>query len=325
MALAPVHFAFDIEPDERLPAPGGALCDDAAKVFAAIAARRARIEDATGAPARFGWYVRMDNHIRALYGDATGLAQAHRAALEAAAEAGDEIGLHIHCIDRDRQGAWRVNYADREFVEDNISRSFAAYEAFFGRPCRSARMGDMWTSAYAQRALASAGAQFDLSLETNLRRAPIADAYPKGTACEGARPDALGAPTAPFQPFAGVDDGVGEDFWVIPLSSYRRADYANPRFWLMSGYAAVKTRFRQRSARDILRPYLPYPPQALRARILRVFNEQDRPALFVVSRNFMCGETVLRFLDCLCDLARERPLRFCTPAEYVSLAAGPAK
>ena len=103
MTAIPVHFAIDLEPDKRMPRSADGGLDSAGHAFEAFFERRRALEDATGAPVNFGWYVRMDRHIAAVYGDARVIADKYARQLDDAAAAGDEVGVHIHSIERNEK------------------------------------------------------------------------------------------------------------------------------------------------------------------------------------------------------------------------------
>ena len=167
--VTPVLFALDLEPDARLPTDVDKSIDNAGVALRSISERRSRLELATGARANVSWYIRMDRHIAAIYGDPCAMAERYRSELETAFAAGDEIGLHIHSIEEDEHGSWRVNYGDPGLIADTVDEAFENFAAFFGRPCRSVRMGDMWTSEACMRQLAAKGVHYDMSIESGLR------------------------------------------------------------------------------------------------------------------------------------------------------------
>lgn len=320
MVLIPIHFVTDIEPDESFPAPGKDSFDSAAFAFKDLFSRRAELEDATGAPVHFGWYVRMDPHVKALYGNSAVIAERYTRQFEDAALAGDEIGLHIHSVDRNEHGEWRANYADRNLVEDAIEESVASFRAFFGRECQSARMGDMWTSSRCVAKLETLGIKYDISPESGLRSLRMAAHYP-GTKSLGRRPSMLHVPSTPYQPdpanFRRPDVDQKRRIWIIPLTSHLRRDFRNPGMWLISAYAAATSGFKNPRARMIVRPQTRYAPVELRNSIEAVFADNDPPCLCVAVRNFGMPERIRQFLDTLCDMAHSQDMQFTTPAEYV--------
>lgn len=325
MALIPIHFATDIEPDERLPAPGKDSFDSAAFAFKDLFSRRAELEDATGSPVRFGWYVRMDPHVRALYGSSNVIADRYGKQFEEAVQAGDEVGLHIHCADRNKHGGWRANYDDRNLVEDAIEDSVSSFRSFFGWECRSARMGDMWTNSHCVAKFEALGIEYDVSPESGLRPLQMAAHYP-GTKSLGRRPSMMHVPSTPYQPDPADFRRPGADqkrrIWIIPLTSHLRRDFRNPGMWLVSAYAAATSGFKNASARMIVRPQMYYSPGELHNALEAVFADNDPPCLCVAIRNFGVPDRIGYFLDTLCDMARSQKMKFTTPAEYVRITSG---
>ena len=107
--------------------------------------------------------------------------------------------------------------------------------------------------------------------------------------------------------------------WALPLASSPRRDFLNPRMWLVSAYSGLTTGLRRCRARAMLRPQQTYAPGELKAAIDAALREGKQPGFCVPIRNFGAAEAIESFLDVLCELARERPIKFCTPAEYVRL------
>ena len=312
----PIHFAIDLEPDERLPEAGAATFDNAGVALSSMARLRASLARATGAPANFGWYVRMDRHIAALFGSADAMTARYRRELELALEVGDEIGLHVHSAEQDNHGRWRVNYADENLIADTVAEAAENFHRFFGRPCLSARMGDMWTSEACMRQFARLGIRYDASIETGLRPQNLTALYP-GTTSKGRRPSMVACPLKPYQPFAG-EAGVG-DMWVLPLSSHPRRDFHRPGMWVNTAYTCLSTGFRRCRARDVVRPQSYASPDKLQAALAAALSDENQPGLCVAVRNFGAADRLEAFFDLLCDYAGENSIQFCTPADYVRL------
>ena len=305
----PILFALDLEPDARLPTDVDKTIDNAGVALRSISEMRSTLEQATGARANVSWYVRMDRHIAALFGDPCAMAERFRSELETAFATGDEIGLHIHSIEKDEHGRWRVNYADPNLIADTVDEAFENFAAFFGRSCRSVRMGDMWTSNACMRQLAAKGVRYDMSIESGLRPQHLTGLYP-GTSSKGRRPSQVASPSHPYRPFAG-EAGLDE-MWALPLSSHPRTDYHHPGMWLISAYTAAMTGFRRLRARDVVRPQV-------EAAIDAALTANDPPGLCVAVRNYGAAARIEKFFDILCEAAQRRPIQFCTPADYVRL------
>ncbi|MEQ8178934.1 MAG: hypothetical protein RIC52_08225 [Amphiplicatus sp.] len=326
--MIPVHLAIDLEPDERLPALGlgtgaGGL-EAAGRALEAMARWRGRLEDATGAPVRFGWYLRLDRHIAAVFGDPLALARRHERALGQAMAAGDEIGLHVHCGEPSARGGWRINYADAALVDDTIDEAAAAFARCFGRPARAARMGDMFASARTLAKFAALGVEVDLSLEQGLRAASMRRDYP-GTDSLGARPSLLAVPPRPYRPSArnfrkpaeGESGSLG--LWAAPLASYPAREVADPRVWALSALSATVAGFNSARARRVIRPQSERTQADLDHALACALDRAPGANLCTAIRNFRYEDRIERFLGALA--ARGPALRFVAPGEFVRLAA----
>ncbi|WP_411819224.1 hypothetical protein ABFZ85_09705 [Hyphococcus formosus] len=322
MSIVPIHFGIDLEPDTPLPEIGNAPFESIGFAFRDMFARRQEIADCTRAAVQYGWYVRMDGHIEKLYGSRHAIADRYQSELEAAAAAGDEIGMHVHVMEKPEGGVWRANYADRARTEDEIEKSVEAYEAFFGRKPRSARMGDMWAQGYCAEKFEALGIRYDLSLESGLRAQGFGRLYP-GTNSKGVRQSLLAMPVMPYQPSRsefrepGGDDA--RDIWMIPLSSAKRSDVYSPGYWIMSAATAISSGFKRNTARMVLRPQTQYQPGEVQAALRSLFGEIDNPCACLVIRNFGVPDRVHHFIDVLCEMAKERQMQFVRPDDYVRL------
>ncbi|MEQ8936941.1 MAG: hypothetical protein RIE56_14215 [Amphiplicatus sp.] len=326
--MIPVHLAIDLEPDERLPAlglgPGAGGLEAAGRALEAMARWRGRLEEATGAPVRFGWYLRMDRHMGAVFGDPLARAPRPERALDAAMAAGDEIGLHVHCGEPSARGGWRVNYADAALVDDTIDEAAAAFARCFGRPARAARMGDMFASARTLATFDALGVEVDLSLEQGLRAASMRGDYP-GTDSIGARPSLLAVPPRPYRPSTrnvrrpaeNERDSLG--LWAAPLTSYPARGCADPRVWALSALSAAVTGFKSPWARRVIRPQSERTQADLGRALAAALDSAPQAPLCTAIRNFKHEDRIARFLGALA--ARGRTLRFVAPDEYVKRAA----
>ena len=322
----PIHFGIDLEPDESLPEIGNAPFDSIGVAFRDMFARRAEIESCTGALVHYGWYVRMDSHIEKLYGDRAAIADRYKRELTQAAEAGDEIGLHIHVMEKPEGGVWRANYADEARTEDEIEKSIECFTEFFGHKPQSARMGDMWARQNCVEKFEELGVRYDLSLECGLRAQGFGRLYP-GTNSKGVRKSLLTMPVAPYRPARAEFRQAAEksdayNLWMIPLSSAKRQDVFNPGYWIMSAGTAVRSGFQRNQARMVLRPQTQYRPGEVYAALTSLFDEVENPCACLVIRNFGVPDRVHHFIDVLCAMAKERALQFVGPEDYVRLTSG---
>lgn len=321
MPTIPIHFATDLEPDEATPSIDKATFDNAGVSLREIQAKRHEIEDATGAKVNFGWYVRMDRQVETLFGNADAIAARNADLLEEAAQAGDEIGLHIHSLEQTQNG-WRAHYGDPDVIDEIIEHSTHAYQQFFGKPCRSVRMGDIWTNTRCVQKLNAVGIQFDLSAESGMRARKLSDSYPNSNST-GWRPSMLHIDNLPYQPdpqqFSKIGGDDKLDMWMIPLTAYRRHDVHNPRYWALSALAAATSGMKNWHVHKVIRPQEEVELVELNNALREIFDQHTPPSLCVAARNFGAADRIQRFLKTICNHAKHREIRFVTPADYVQM------
>jgi hypothetical protein len=217
----PIVLCVDVEPDLRVVDPARPVdWLGFERSVEDLAAFRSRFENATGRPARFAWFLRMDTQIEEVYGAAEWVAIRYAPLVRAVEAAGDAIGLHVHPWLWDgRAGAWVVDYADWRWGARCVRTAFAAFARHFGRPCRAVRFGDRWLS---DRLLALAerlGARVDLTAEPGR----IHDRLPETVV--GTSPDFSATPRRPYRPSRWRHQRPGRWFprrlWMLPLGTGR--------------------------------------------------------------------------------------------------------
>ncbi len=321
MPTIPVHFATDLEPDLATPSIDTATFDNAGVSLREIQAMRHMMEDATGAKVNFGWYVRMDRQVETLFGSGDAIAARYADLLETAALAGDEIGLHIHSIEQTRDG-WRAHYGDPDVIDDIIEHSVEGYFKFFGKPCRSVRMGDIWTNTRCVQKLNEIGIEYDLTAESGMRPHSLSASYPNSNST-GWRPSMLHIKNSPYHPDPRAFNKVGDDdklsMWMIPLTAHQRHDYLNPRFWALTALSAATSGFRHWRIGKVLRPQEDVSADALNAALVEIFDRHSPPSLCVAARNFGEAQRIQHFLKAICELAKDRDIQFVSPADYVRI------
>ena len=109
MKKIPILICIDVEPEARQIDSAAAVdwngFEETASLFSEI---RPRLEEATGAPARYSWFFRMDPQVKHTYGAAGWVATRYREAIGKLESAGDELGLHTH--------AWRWDEGSRRWT-----------------------------------------------------------------------------------------------------------------------------------------------------------------------------------------------------------------
>lgn len=203
--------------------PPGATTDwkgfeETSRLFGAL---RPRMEEVTGAHARFSWFFRMDPQIEHVYGAPDWVARHYGEVIARLERAGDELGLHTHAWRWDEgAGRWVTDHGDQHWVNHCVSVSFAAYGGAFGRACTSFRFGDHWMSDETMDLLESLGARFDLTTEPGRIARPPRLQTKLAT---GSLPDYVSLPRRPYRPsrrdFRTHDVVGGRDLWAIPLST----------------------------------------------------------------------------------------------------------
>ena len=177
MKKIPVIICIDVEPDLRAIDPN-AESDWVGfeKTLEFFRELRPRLEQVTGSPAHFSWFVRMDPQIAHTYGFPAWPVTRYRRLFDYIAESGDEIGLHVHAWRWDTcSNRWIADMGDQEWVEQCIRMSFEAFEQSLARSCRSFRFGDHWINDATLDLVEELGAWFDLTTEPGLKRPKLPD------------------------------------------------------------------------------------------------------------------------------------------------------
>jgi hypothetical protein len=215
----PVVLTVDLEPDGggHDLEPGTTTWRGVVAARQFVAELRARAEARTGRPARFSWFLRSDPQIEELCGSAAYVVEANAPMFEEVAEAGDEVGLHIHGWRRVPEGGWVDDYADEAWVGEVLDRAFAAFAEGFGRPCRVASMGNRALVPAAVAGLARNGAAVDLSGEPGA--SPVPDGQWRHV--RGDIPDHRRMPRRPHELAPGLVE--------LPHTAARKRLGPNPR------------------------------------------------------------------------------------------------
>ncbi len=218
----PIIVCIDVEPDARVVdrserAPWLGL-ERVAELFSVV---RSRVVAATGSPARFSWFVRMDPQVTETYGSEEWAVTRYARLVEEWRRHGDSIGLHTHPWRwSDAHRTWVHDVGDQAWVEHCVRVAFEAYERSMGEPCRAFRFGDRWFNDATVDLVERLGARFDLTLE------PGRPALAKLAADElatGSIPDTFSVPCIPFRrsraDFRRPDPARRAGLWMIPMSS----------------------------------------------------------------------------------------------------------
>lgn len=216
--MIPVVLCIDAEPD------GLGHLDPRAGPWAGLSAShrwvsglRGRIEDVTGRPPVFTWFLRMDPQVTEATGSVRHAVDAHPAVMADILDRGEPLGLHVHGWRRGADGRWVDDFADPAWLAHCIDSSYAAFTDALGVPCRLSRMGTRFLDDAAAARLAAHGTVVDLSLE------PANDGVASGARSTilGELPDCRRTPRAPHR----LESGLLE----LPLSATRRLKGWHPR------------------------------------------------------------------------------------------------
>ena len=219
-ARIPIVMCIDIEPDERVfdpYQPKDWLGFQAG--WEPLQHWRTSLSLATGSPAHFNWFVRIDPQIEYSYGAADWAITRYHRCFAAMLRAGDEIGLHPHAWRwREPERRWVSDFGDQAWIEHCVQQGFTHFERRFNRPCRSFRFGDRWLNNQTVTLLERLGAKFDLTIEPGRKREELSESF------TGVLPDYTGAQRHPYRPAAADFLQCGDwssrrDLWHIPIST----------------------------------------------------------------------------------------------------------
>jgi hypothetical protein len=222
MRQLPVVLCIDVEPDPRVfdpsdPPPWLGF----ERMFEVLPALRDRLEEQTGHPARFSWFLRMDPQIEQTWGSAAWVSEAYRDELAGLADGGDELGLHSHVWRWDADvDDWIADYSDPDWAQHCVRTGLDAYEAGFGRPCMAHRAGDHFINPAVFSVLAERGVGVDLSVEPGM--VSLSSLGIDGEHARGRIPDFTGVPTRPYRATATsfpAPDTAGSEPLLVPLLS----------------------------------------------------------------------------------------------------------
>lgn len=245
----PVCVLLDLEPDEFFPEPGQAVaCEGIRHALAVMRELRPHLAAATGHPVSFGWRLRTDAAIELLCGRAEGLLDPFRDALAACAEAGDDLGTHVH-LSRwvGDPGRWVLDFADPAWVRHSIDVAAGGFQRLTGEAVRSFSFGDCWADHESLAYVGGLGVRVDTTLELGLD--PGRDVH-QGHRRRGDLPDLRGVPAAVYRassrdfrcPAEAGDPGLGE-LWMVPIhrAPAGRVEYLRARFDEWRGNREMRT------------------------------------------------------------------------------------
>jgi hypothetical protein len=327
-------LAIDVEPTARRPSRKRPQpWTGYPETVAFVSRLRAHVRATTGERARFFWAFRMDPQIEMVHGSATWALDRYPVLLQRLRDAGDDVGLHTHAWRwSDVHDGWRADDADAAWVDHCLRVSFDAYRRFFHLDCRSFRFGDRFISQAVVRRIEREGVRHDLTLEPG---EPAAFGIHRHEVHTGELPDTSMVPRRPYRAaaddFRRADPARADGPWFLPLTAAR---------WRPE--VARGERLLRRVATRLLAPIVPVPPYLREARVgqgtLRlwesprinrdtfeqVLSAGETPVLAFAIRTDMVLNPLIRRrmwrnLSALLARREGRSIRFCTPAEAISL------
>lgn len=221
MKKIPVIMCIDVEPDAREIDPSERSdWDGFIEAYHFFDQLRPKLESATGAPARFSWFLRMDPQIEHTYGSPSWIVTRYPEIFRELIVAGDELGLHTHAWRWDEvSDRWVVEHGNQNWIDHCVRFSFEAFQHAIARPCYSFRFGDHWMNDETMRLVEELGARFDLTLEPGCQRRGNRNSE----LSTGTLPDYRSVPRHPYRPaianFKEVGFTDGRQIQVIPLST----------------------------------------------------------------------------------------------------------
>jgi hypothetical protein len=217
----PIVFGIDVEPDPRTfdlgePLPWRGF----ERLLELIPDLRARLAVATGTPAAFTWFLRMDPQVEQACGTAGWLANTYRDELAKLVAEGDELALHTHTWRWEAaERQWVADYEDADWVDHVLTVGLDAFATTLGRPCEVFRGGDYFLNGNMLARLKDRGVRVDMTVEPG--RPPMKP--PQGEPSRGVLQDFRAVTPIPYrsstESFPAPDPATAMDPVLLPLFS----------------------------------------------------------------------------------------------------------
>lgn len=266
----PLVFRIDVEPDgffidRSRPLPWSGY--EAALRF--MERYRAELCEATGPPVRLTWLYRADPQIEETYGSAAWGLSTYRASVDAAADCGDEVGLHVHAYRwRSELGGWCLDHGTPAWTHHCLESALTAFAEARGSHCSTFAWGDHWSSTSIVNQLRDSGVRFDLTVEPGwVERATFHPDHPYTAKL----PDYRRVPRTPYRPsphdFRVPASDARPGLWMIPTTTgFYRHSLARKLYY------ALRRPLAPRSETLALNPS--HPPELFRPTLDRAIAER---------------------------------------------------
>ena len=167
------------------------------------------IEDSFGEEIKFTWFIRADNQLKTIYGNAGYLLERYNTLWNDLKNVGDEIGWHphIYCLDA---GKWKLETRD-DYLEKKLIESYETITRYFN--VTSARVGEGFQSNRSIQVLDRLGIKVDSTALPNRKRKDNERFF-----------DWIGTPEHPYYPSKNDYRTPGADelnILEVPMSTIR--------------------------------------------------------------------------------------------------------
>jgi hypothetical protein len=202
--LVPMFLSIDVEPDafQIRGAPSDWAGFDAMVPF--LEALRTALEARSGRPASFGWYLRTDPQIAAVFGGGDYLFREHKDRLAWLASRGDYFGVHAHQLRwSEAHGTWVHDFDDPTWLTNSVRSALEAFARGAGERPRRFRCGAGFLTNEIFDVLDECGVDLELALEPVAGWGLWSREVPSGVDASpmvGAYTDLSGTPRVPYRP-----------------------------------------------------------------------------------------------------------------------------
>ena len=340
----PVMLCIDIEPDEFSVEPHTCKPWHGYELtHAYFRDWRAALQQVSGRDVHFNWFIRMDPQVELAHGNAAWCAERYASFLTECIEAGDELGIHVHTYRWcEAAGGWLDDHGQQDWVSECLQTAVDGYRRCFGKPARSLRFGNYWSSTHAINQAEALGLTFDLTVEPGL---PPNSFDPRKPPHSGPLPDYYHVPREPYAPsrqaFRRKTHHDDRKITLIPLTSARLMNGFGPaglqrrilrclRSATSNHLQSATSNHLQNQPHNLLQdtPLSMWrcwrPPNSFSRMIDRAIEAQTHPYLaFAIHSNFPLEAKTAPLIDrsirALASHSAGSRFAFCTPSEAMAI------